>query len=524
MRALLAILPLLVAALGCWGSSAPPLSETLIYGRGEDANTLDPIHTDIGEAVKVMVNLYDTLVTYDDVTTDIIPSLATEWAQGDDGLQWTFTLRDDVRFHDGTPVDAEAVVFSFERLLKDDHPHVHHPARPYQPSYRNIKSVTAKDAKTVVFELEKRSAVFLQNMAMFPASIVSPTAVRTQGKAFGDNPVGSGPFQFSSWDRKQSITLSAYDDYWRGPPGVEKLIFLSVSENATRAQQLRRGESHIADDLRPADFDALADTSGMVVQEEIGLNVAYLSMQMEQEPLNHRDVRQAIWHAIDKQALIRVAYGGKAEPIANLCPPAMQGYNHDQADRDFDIAKAKELLEACAEREQLTLPLELTLSMMTQPRPYMPQPEESASFIKDSLAKIGINLTIQPRSVNEHFAHVMAGKHQLALAGWYSDNNDIDNFLYSLLDSDHIGEHGNNLSRYRNEDVHRLLLAGQVELDPAKRMALYKEAQEQIFADAPVVPLIAAKFRVAHTDRLQGYRLHPTGLVRLRLAHFGAAK
>jgi peptide/nickel transport system substrate-binding protein len=521
--AILVLLSLLPLMVGCFGGSSPDAGDTLVYGRGEDANTLDPIHTDIGESVKVMVNIYDQLVTYDDKTIDLVPSLATKWEHSEDGLTWTFTLRSDVTFQDGTKFDADAVVFSFDRLLKDNHPNVHHPARPYQQSYTDIESVTASDATTVVFKLKRPSAVFLQNLAMFPASIVSPAAVKKHGKAYGENPVGTGPFKFQSWQRGQAIALAAFDDHWRGGPGVERVIFLSVSENATRAQQLQRGESHIADDLAPSDLDALSRDPAMVVQEEAGLNVAYLSMQVEKPPLNHSEVRRAIGHAIDKAELIRIAYGGKAEPAVNMCPKAMWGHNNDIVDRAFDIEKAKSMVADCAKREGFSLPVKVSLAVMNEPRPYMPQPDQVGSFVKDSLAKIGIEVTIEPRSVNEHFAYVMRGGHELALAGWYTDNNDVDNFLFQLLHSANISEHGNNLSRYKNLQVDKLLSDGQTELDQAKRMPIYYKAQELIFADAPTVPLVHGKFRVAHSKRVQGYDLHPTALARLRLAHFGGA-
>jgi peptide/nickel transport system substrate-binding protein len=503
---------------GCFSATAPTDSATLVYGRGEDANTLDPIHTDIGESVKVMVNIFDTLITYHDETVELVPSLATKWSHSDDGLTWTFHLRDDVKFHDGTMLDAQAVVFSFERLLTET-PEDTKP-RPYQPNFRGIQSVTAVDEHTVEFKLKEPSAVFLQNLAMFPASIVSPAGVKLHGKSFGNHPVGSGPFKFANWERNQSITLEAFDDHWRGPPGMERVIFVSVGENATRAQQLRRGESQLADDLSPNELEALAKLPTMTVQEETGLNVCYLSMQVEKGALAHREVRQAIGHAIDKQELVRIAYGGKAEPAVNMVPRAMLGHNDAIQDRAFDVAKAKQMLQEVAEREGFSLPLRMTLAVMTDPRPYLPQPDVVGSFVKDSLAKIGIELQVEARGANQHFAHVMAGKHELALAGWYTDNNDIDNFLYSLLDSDNISEHGNNLSRYNNPEVHRLLLAGQTQLDPDKRMPIYYEAQELIFEDAPTIPLVHAKFRVAHSARLKGYKLHPTGLVRLRLAHF----
>ncbi|HTN77058.1 MAG TPA: ABC transporter substrate-binding protein [Pirellulaceae bacterium] len=378
------------------------------------------------------------------------------------------------------------------------------------------------------FHLHEPSAIFLQNLAMFSASIVSPTAVKLHGKAFGEHPIGTGPFQFTNWQRKQSITISTFDDHWRGPPGVARVIFLSVGDNSTRAEQLKRGESHIADDLRPADLDALARSPEFKVQEQVGLNVAYLSMQMEKPPLNHRDVRLAISHAIDKAELIRIAYGGKATSATNLCPPSMWGHNNQIQDRLFDATVGKQILAECAQREGFELPVKLTLAVMTEPRPYMPQAEQVGSFVKDSLARIGIDVTIEPRSVNQHFDYVQKGRHQLALAGWSSDNNDIDNFLFALLDDNLLDTKGdvdsNNLSRYRSEDVHKLLTAGQSELDREKRLQLYLKAQELIFADAPVVPLVHAQFRAAHTKRLLGYKLHPSQLVRLRLAHFEATK
>jgi len=170
---------------GSGTAGAGGAAKTLIYGRGGDANTLDPINTDIGEAVKVIVNLFDTLVQYDQEKLDLVPGLAEKWEHSEDGLTWTFHLRSGAKFHDGTPVDADAVVYSFDRMLQEKHPDVYDPARPYQPHYLMIDKVAAQDPSTVVFTLKHPSAVFLNNLAMFCASIVSPTSVKKQGKQFG---------------------------------------------------------------------------------------------------------------------------------------------------------------------------------------------------------------------------------------------------------------------------------------------------------------------------------------------------
>jgi len=515
------LLLLLLPFTGC--QCAPTGTKgAIVYGRGFDANTLDPINTDVGEAVSVIVNVYDTLVTYDEKTTELVPSLATSLGEvSDDGLTWTFPLREDVAFHDGTPFNAEAVQFTFARLLEEEHPQVYDDARPYRPAFvQMIEEVQAPEPHTVIFKLKEPSAIFLQNLAMFPASIVSPTAVKKHGADFAVNPVGTGPFQFNRWEREQRIVLSAYESHWRGKPAAEHVIFLPVRESATRIQKIEAGSIHIADNLPPSALDELAKNPQIVVQQQPGMNVGYLATQTEKPGLKNANIRRAIAHAIDKAELVRIAYGGHAAPAVNIVPQSMEfWHNSNIDDRAFDLEQAKALLEQGIQEEGLSLPLEFTLAIMDGPRPYMQQPLEVASFIKDSLAKIDINVTIEPRAANQHFDYMMAGNHELGLAGWSSDNNDPDNFLYNLLDLDNISQHGNNLSRYRNQELHKILIAAQTELDRDARREMYQRAQQLIFDDAPVIPLIHTTVRIALRDEVQGYQLHPTSMVRLRTAH-----
>jgi peptide/nickel transport system substrate-binding protein len=337
-----------VGMLGC--SSKPPSkpTNTLIYGRGEDAKTLDPINAETGETVKVILNLYDTLVAFHDETLEIVPSLAERWENSEDGLTWTFHLREGVEFHDGTRLDADAVVFSFERLMQDDNPYVGDPARPYKPNYHVIQEITAVDPLTVTFQLDQPNAVFLNNVAMFPTSIVSPTAVKKDPKHFGTNPVGTGPFKFNRWLRDQQLVLEANETYWRERPRIDRVIFVPISESATRVQQLRRGEIHIADNLPPQELDALAKIDGLEVLEQISMNCAYLAMQTEKPPLDDVRLRQAIGMAIDKASLARVAYAGHAIPSVNLLPRDMWGHNDEIEDRPFDLDAARQLLQTAA--------------------------------------------------------------------------------------------------------------------------------------------------------------------------------
>ncbi|MEX2173648.1 MAG: ABC transporter substrate-binding protein [Pirellulaceae bacterium] len=520
---------LLVLAPGCGCTSRPAGTTggagggTLIYAQPEDPATLDPINTDIAEAVHVITNLFDTLVTYDDKTTELAPALAERWEHTEDGLAWTFHLRRGVMFHDGTPLDSQAVKVSLERLILPEHPLVFDKARPYQSSYNMIRAIETPDEHTVVLKLHQPSAILLVNLAMFPASILSPAALAKHGAGFAEHPVGTGPFQFVKWVRDQQLVTAAFDQHWRGRPKIDNIVWVPVKENATRVQRLARGEVHVAENLTPIEMDSLAKNPRLVVQEELGMNVAYLTMQMEKPPLDNPKVRRAIYMAIDKQALIQVGYGGHAEAAVTMVPPAMWGHVGELDVPPFDPAGGKKLLAEAAAEGGFALPLELTLAVMNQARPYLQQPAAIAGYMKDALREIGIEATVVQRDVNQHFEALMGGRHELGLAGWNSDNSDPDNFLYALLDPDNISDAGNNLSRYNSPRFHELMLAGRQELDVDKRLAIYREAQQLVAQDLPVVPLVHTKLRAAHARELKGFHLHPTGLIRLRTAYFEAS-
>jgi peptide/nickel transport system substrate-binding protein len=526
----------ILTAAGCGGGSG---KDVLIYAQSDDPKTLDPINTDIAEAVHVITNIFDTLVTYDEVTTDLVPSLAESWNTSGDGLTWTFRLRPGVQFHDGSPCNAVAVKLTFDRLLAPlaetpeknprqpglvAHPHVYDAARPYQSAYSMIKAVETPDDSTVVFKLSHPSAIFLNNLAMFPSSIASAQGLDEHGRSFAEHPIGTGPFKFVKWNRGQQLVLERFEQHWRGPAKIKTLIVVPVQENATRMQRLERGEIHIAEGLSPAELDVLAKNEKLVVQSHEAMNVAYLTMNVEKSPLGNRKVREAIALAIDKKTLLQVGYGGNAQVGVSMVPPTMWGHDKTLEDRPFDLAKAKQLMEEAAAEEGLKLPIKLELSVMNQARIYLQQPLPMAKFLKDSLAAIGIALSIRGRDVSEHFRALMAGEHQLGLAGWNSDNNDPDNFLYSLCDQDNISDAGNNLSRFRSDKLHELLIAGQKEMDKEKRLKIYSDAQHLILQEVPVVPLAHTQIRTAHVRGLAGFQLHTTALVRFRNAHFEAAK
>ncbi|MCG8583436.1 MAG: ABC transporter substrate-binding protein [Pirellulales bacterium] len=506
---------------GCNGSP-PSQTSTLVYGRGADADFLDPINTSNGETAKVLYNVFDNLITFDDKTLELVPSLAKEWTISDDGLVYTFELRDDVKFHDGAAFDADAVVFTFERLIKPDHPHVYRKRIPYAPDFSMIKDVKAKDPHTVQFTLKEPSAVFFGNLAMFAAGIVSPEAVKKHGKGFEKNPVGSGPFKFDQWVRKQKLQLLANDDYWNGRPKIDRVIFKPSDEPAILRLELERGDLHIADNLPPKELVALDEKPGVHIQEQQGANVAYLSLNTARAPMDNVKLRRAIAHAIDKDQLIRICYDSQAEPAINPLPPTVPGWDANAPVAKYDLEEAKRLMAEFRAETGAADPLPLKLMVMQKQRPYMQQPAETAQFIKNALSKIGIDAQIDTRPNEEHFQGLSAGDHHMGLIGWSADAFDADNFLYTFFHPDNIQDQGgNNTSRYNNPEVKKLLEDARRESkDEKKRNEQYRKVQEIVARDAPVVPLAHTKVRIAQRDELKGYYLHPSARVRLRKAYF----
>lgn len=502
---------------GCGSPAVDALSgSVLVYGRGSDSITLDPADAEDGESVKVISNVFDTLVFYSDDASEIVPALAEKWTVSEDGQTWTFKLREGVTFQDGSPFDADAVVFTFERLTQPDHPHRHGASIPYRADYQAIEKVEATAPNEVVFRLSSPSGVFLRKLAMFPASIVSPQAVTERGERFKVEPVGTGAFEFREWVPTERLVLGANENHWRGRPGVDEVVFRPILEPAARKRQLSSREIHMADELSIPVRQQIRDDSSLVLETAPGMNTAYLSMNTERPPFNDPRVRRAVAHAIDKEAILRSAYDGEGTVAKSLVPQAMWGHHPDLVDHPYDPERAKELLrEAGIEPGR-----KIKFYAMRNSRPYMPSPDQVSAIVLEQLRVIGFDPVVVSPDWSQYLEQVGNGEHDLCLFGWQTDNADPDNFLFPLLDKTNaIPPHAHNVSFYQSEPVHELLFEAQAITDQDRRLELYRKAQELIHEDVPLVPLMHLDIAVGRTPRVEGYRLHPTGLVILRDVH-----
>ena len=484
--------------------------KVLIFGRGGDSVSLDPITVTDGESFKVTKNIFDTLVNFGEQDTEIEGALASDWVAEEDGLTYTFTLEEGVKFHDGTDFNAEAVVANFERWAAGDADKF-----PYYQSMFGgfgdeeghvIESVEATGDYEVTFKLKRPMAPFLKNLAMSPFGIASPTAFEEAGDSFGDNPVGTGPFEFVEWKRNDTVRIKKFEDYWvEGEPLLDEVVFRAIPDNSGRLNALLAGEIDLADGINPSDGATIEGDENLQLFERPSMNVGYLGLTTTREPFDDPKVRQAMNHAIDRQAIVDAFFEGRGEVAKNPMPPVISGYNDDIEGYEYDPEKAKALLEEAG----LGDGFEMELWAMPVPRPYMPDGQKVAEAIQSDLAEVGITAEIVSYEWATYLEKAANGEADAFLLGWTGDNGDADNFLYVLLDQDNIGS--NNYTYYENQELHDIFIEAQTEVDEDKRNELYMQAQEIIHEDAPWVPLAHSTPLLAGGKNVINFKAHPTG-------------
>jgi peptide/nickel transport system substrate-binding protein len=510
---------LLVVSLllpGCGSPNADSGStlskDILIYARGADSRDLDPVSTTDGESVKVITNICETLVTFSPDGSNVIPRLAEKWDVSDDGKTWTFHLHTGVKFHDGTDFNAEAVKFSLERHIL---PLREGKGFPYSGSYGMIESIDASDPAKVVFTLNTVSAVFLRNLAMFPASIVSPASVEKYGDDFGTSEggiAGTGAFKLDAWKKDVHVKLTRNDDYRGEKAKVKGVVFMPVKENAIRVERFLNGEFHMIDNIPFESLDQIRDDANATLLSRQGMNMCYMGMNMNKEPFNNADVRRAIAHAVDLDRMHKLAYHGQGTKGVVPLPPTVPFFNKDIQPYEYSVEKAKELLKNAGFADGFSC----TLHAPGNPRPYAPDPQAMAQVIKEDLKKIGIDVTISSPDWTTYIQHSQAGEHEMMILGWSTDNGDPDNFLYELFHSSKAVEGSSqNIAFFKSPVFDRFVDSAKVTVNDDERREAYAKAQEILHQAAPVVTLMYTDIYAGLQKGVSGYNLHPIGLYRL---------
>jgi peptide/nickel transport system substrate-binding protein len=506
--------PALVAlgAVGCPTEEAPHSATLVVAGAG-DALTLDPAAISDTESAEVATQIFEPLVRYRRGSTEVDPALATRWTVSTDGKEWLFHLREGVRFHDGTVFDADAVVFSLERQRDPHHPFHFQAFTYWESAFRNIQEVTAVDRHTVRIRIDRPFAPFLANLAMWPASIVSPTAMRRLGRSFATHPVGTGAFRLTRWEKSERIVLTRNADYWDIPPRINHLVYRVIPDASQRLTSLQSGAVDVAHGIPPAERLLINLQPDLKLYHLPGNNVVFLAMNTQRPPFDDLRVRRAINHAVNKNAIVKLVYQGLAAPASGPLPPGMWSYTNRLTTYAYDPRMARALLaEAGVSATQ-----RFRFYVMSTPRPYLPSPVLAARMIARNLADVGVNVELVIRPFSEHLRATQTGEHDLCLAGWAGDNGDPDNFLYLLLDRDNARRGAaRNQAMFSSEALHELLIRGQTEMDRSVRQVYYRRAQEIVTDQAPWVPLVHTEVVVAARRSVRDLQFHASTLFMFR--------
>jgi peptide/nickel transport system substrate-binding protein len=525
------LLILTVVAFACVGAAlaAPKPGGTLVFGRGADSVGLDPAYETDGNSFMICDNVLEALVEYKDETTDIEPLLAESWTIAPDGKAYTFKLRKGVKFHDGTPFNADAVVFSLgrqmkERKLKFFGQGWELPAQERPPEYwlqmemdKTVHSIEATDEYTVVFNLKRVEAPFIVNLGMDFADIISPTAFLKNPKEFVRNPVGTGPFKFVKWVKDDQIVLEKFKDYWnkKGGPYLDKVVFRAIPENSVRFLELKTGNVHICQFPNPADIALASKDPKMKLVSQPGMNIGYLSFNHTKEPWKSNvKLRKAIATALNRKAMVDNIYQGQGQLARNNIPPFMLGFNDQVPMIEYSVDQAKALLAEAGFPEGKGLD-EITLWSMPVARPYNPEGLKVGVAMVADLAKIGVKARVVSYEWGTYLKRQREQPPDMDLfqLGWTGDNGDPDNFLAVLFDgmADPTVR-----TQWHNQAYHDLMLQGKTTVDPAKRAEVYKKANMMLYEEMPVIPIAHSTQTWPLLKKVMDFKLHPTASIRLK--------
>jgi peptide/nickel transport system substrate-binding protein len=490
LAALLSLAPASRAAAQGTPSGPTPAAtpaSALVVGLIAEPLSLDPHRaTDLVSAA-VVANVCEGLVRLRQDGSRPEAALATTWATIDNRA-WTFTLREGVRFHDGAPFDAEAVVRNLENV-------------------RQVRGFPGRAERlgphVVQITLEKPNAALLATLSQPFYSLQSPRAI-----GGGRHPVGTGPFRFDEWSAG-GVRLSANPDYWGGAPRLAQVLFRRYADEDALADALVAGRVDVTAAIGQRRLDALRGRPGLALDSQTGLNIALLSLNNERAPFTDARVRQAIARAVDRPALVARILGGHGEPARNPLPPSLWGYDTHSKELDRDLPAARRLLAEAGKAQGF----DTTLMAVDSPRPYLPSPLKVAALVQAALAEAGIRARIvEAPSWPEYLRRGSDGDYDMALYGWQADSTDPNDFLSALLASESVG--ATNRSRFRSPSMDALLKRGRMASGSEERRAIYQETQRLFRREMPWVPLYHVSVFTAYNRSIQGLALGPTGVIR----------
>jgi peptide/nickel transport system substrate-binding protein len=456
---------------------------TLVAAVSAQPDQLDPHVTTAYASFQVLENVYDTLVVPDPEDLTMQPSLATEWETSEDDLEWRFTLRDDVTFHDGSTFDSADVVYSYNRIIDEE---LNNSFR-----FQNVESVEADGAQTVVIRLTQPTPNLLERIGSFKGMAILPENA-AEDLDLTTEANGTGPFQLESSDASSTV-LTAYEDYWDGAPSVDGVEFRYITEPAAALTALQNGEVQWTDNVPPQQIESLADDDSVELETTAGVDYWYMSMNYARPPFDNRDVRRAIALAVDREAVAEAAWFGAAQANQTAIPEDSYFY-YDYAPFERDPEQARQLLQQAG----VTTPLTMGLMVTDE----YPETVTAAQVIASQLEEIGITVEIETLDFATWLDRQGAGDYDAFYLGWLGN---LDPAAY--YQEQHQTDGPNNYQGYSNPQVDQLLQQASTETDDAARKTIYDQAAQIIVDDVSYLYLYNPDVVQAWAPGLSGYQI-----------------
>jgi peptide/nickel transport system substrate-binding protein len=479
------------------GPAAAQDGQTLNVGIVSDPVTLDPALMASFFELSVQYNLHEPLVH---VTPDleIEPGLAT--VEQVDGTTYEFELRPDLTFHDGTAIDAEAVKANFDRMLEPE------TGSPRRSELGPIAGMEVTGNLTFTIRMEEPYAPFLQVLSNRAGMMVSPAALEDLGDDFASQAVGAGPYRLVSWDRNSELVLEAFEDYWRGAPEIERVIFRPMSDETVRVTNLRSGTVQLVDAVPPQMLEQLRAEGNIEVMEQPGLGFNAFSFNTTVPPFDDAAVRRAFVAAVDPNSVLQAVFFNTGQVAHGPIPPSL-GWAHDP---DFSPWEggAEEARSILDEAGQGT-PIQLTITVTNAPSAV-----RTAEVIQAQVNQVGFDASIRQIDAASLITILRERDFDISMSPW-SGRSDPDGNMFNYFT---IGG-PNNFAGWESEEVDALLRDARAETDQDARRDLYRAAEEAIAEDAPMLFLTFPATIQASSTSLDWLQ-YPDGAFRLQFARF----
>ncbi|MGH2557944.1 MAG: ABC transporter substrate-binding protein [Thermomicrobiales bacterium] len=506
------------ATIGASAASAAPTAQEsggeLIYAQNMPITTPDPINPQTYPAAyEANYTIYRNLVTFDRDLA-IMPDLAESWERAEDGLTWTFTLRQGVTFHDGTPFNAQAVAAHIARIQDPA------TASPNANLWAHITGVEVVDDATIQLITAQPFGAMLTYLAHGSGGIESPTAVQEYGAEYAQHPTGAGPYKLESFSPGTELVLTRFDDFYGGPPSLDKITMRAVPEVGSRVLLLDAGEAHVANDVPPEEADRLANGDTTQLLRQAGLRTFWMEFNLNREIFQDVNVRRALNHAVNTQSIVDNLFLGYATALDSPAAPSIQGHVTAGA-YAYDPDLAKQMLteagwtagdDGILEKDGVPL----TFTINTAEGEY-PKDIQVVEAVQADLKAVGCDVEIWKVEAAARWDYlrlpIAEAEYDMVLFGFNPSNGDIGYHLNSLFRSNSdqsAAPNVWNLMWYSNPQVDELLNEADRTVDEAARFDLLGQAQQLIWDDAPMIWLYAPEMLGATTKDVTDVYIWPT--------------